>query len=1465
MIKIKGVLNKLIFIMFLIAITILTFSKNESNAYYIGDRYTLSVTKGYNKYKFNGIITSSNYNMYEVKEKSQKVEVKGRKFLFWSNIGTYYVPAGQKRPTASISCGYSGVSVYLNNTTIVKASYTGLLSVKSSNSNVASVSVSTTQGGQATITIKGKKKGNATITLTSELNEKTVTKTVKVTVLDIPPTKTDKGKKTSNNNNNGNGTSYIIQQTKTTSPGTVKSPPKDKTQPTCKITPSITKSNTNSSSITYTIKFSENVTGFTKGDVTLSGGGSIKRFSGSGSTYKVEVSQTANKNYTQKISVAAGKCKDAAGNKNKASNTVSKNIDTLKPVIKNVNVTDNSKNQKLTKSDEVYVEFDVYDAKYDKSKTAFNKDAVTLKVGGKNYTSATKTIEKVSETTTGAKYRVTLSNLQGSGKLDIELKAGQFFDTAGNKNDKYVYSKAVSTSEQIIVDNNKVTISSVTLSNSSGNKYDKNIYVKNGGTIQLDMKFSKALTVVPTVSIGGKTISATKTNDTTYVAKFTIPSNEATLKEGTIAFSISGYKSDNGLAGSTITKTTDSSTVIYDRTAPTIEKINYNEEAGVAKNTEWRKKQCITISAKDNIQEQKDLSFKYAWIKEGETSTDNVVDGVNGKTITKSDGTGKYILYGIFTDRAGNAKMVLTNPFYLDNSVTKPGTIIAHKNSEDGEEYKFNSKGENIYEGPYCSDNVYIHKKDGEDEESGHKSTTYCVYKIVDGQEIAVGLNSLEDTIIENTGEYKIVVQTTDNLENTGTTTYLIHKGIGNITFTPDGNSKVEGTGHTTVKLTDNTTSYTKIYYAWAEEGKEPEKYTKTINVTNALEGVNIDYPQENGKWNLYIKTIDQNGNTNIVKSNAFNLAAKITNPGKLIFKFNNQEGEEYIPQISGNEEKTYSKENIYIKIAEQGKDDFGGDLETTYQITDGETTVIGSKTTESTVLKNEGTYHVLATSTSTLGATKTVDYIVRIDKTSPTVIFTGTEDYQTTGAIGVTINDDGICSSGLKEDTMKYYWTRSPKQPNKTDFEGNQNNEYIGKINNTTSNIKIPNNVSGIWYLWIYAEDNAGNIAIKSNVKIEDSGNVSYVDNEAPTAGSLEIKINNQEGKEYSITEKEEDETTILEGEFTNENLYIKLLKGYDADSGVKTNTYSIIRLNDNTSFGNSITSDITLTEHGKYEITVTTVDNNNNSSTRKYIVNIDTKGPDVTFSNTENGENGSQESVKSIKVRPTVTDESGIAEDKLRYSWVKFESLEEFEDLKQKENSLEILKEKMGENSKTFRNGEEIPSPENINGIYSLFIYAEDTLGNASINYSEYYTFNLRNEENQNIYVLSGEYIKRVLPETTVENFKEKVKHIIVGSEYTVFDKNGQELSDEDYVTTASTIKVNDNTYTIIVIGDLNGDGKMSGIDIVRMRFSRVGKFELLGAYEKAADINNDGVVNGIDLVRMRLINSGLANYTE
>ena len=89
---------------------------------------------------------------------------------------------------------------------------------------------------------------------------------------------------------------------------------------------------TNASTLTYTITFSETVTGFTKEDITVTNG-TKGTFSGSGTTYSLTVTTEDQQNNTQTVAIGAGVCTDSAGNGNIASNTVNTIIDRVVPVL----------------------------------------------------------------------------------------------------------------------------------------------------------------------------------------------------------------------------------------------------------------------------------------------------------------------------------------------------------------------------------------------------------------------------------------------------------------------------------------------------------------------------------------------------------------------------------------------------------------------------------------------------------------------------------------------------------------------------------------------------------------------------------------------------------------------------------------------------------------------------------------------------------------------------------------------------------------------------------------------------------------------------------------------------------------------------------------------------------------------------------------------------------------------------
>lgn len=82
--------------------------------------------------------------------------------------------------------------------------------------------------------------------------------------------------------------------------------------------------------IPVTITFSENVTGFTVGDITV-GNGTASGFSGSGATYTVDIAPSGDGEVT--VDVGAGVAQDAAGNGNMSAARLSRNYDATAPTV----------------------------------------------------------------------------------------------------------------------------------------------------------------------------------------------------------------------------------------------------------------------------------------------------------------------------------------------------------------------------------------------------------------------------------------------------------------------------------------------------------------------------------------------------------------------------------------------------------------------------------------------------------------------------------------------------------------------------------------------------------------------------------------------------------------------------------------------------------------------------------------------------------------------------------------------------------------------------------------------------------------------------------------------------------------------------------------------------------------------------------------------------------------------------
>ena len=139
--------------------------------------------------------------------------------------------------------------------------------------------------------------------------------------------------------------------------------------------------------------------------------------------------------------------------------------------------------------------------------------------------------------------------------------------------------------------------------------------------------------------------------------------------------------------------------------------------------------------------------------------------------------------------------------------------------------------------------------------------------------------------------------------------------------------------------------------------------------------------------------------------------------------------------------------------------------------------------------------------------------------------------------------------------------------------------------------------------------------------------------------------------------------------------------------------------------------------------------------------------------------------------------------------------------------------------------------------------------------------FTVTVNKNQPETIYVTSNKYnvepyyIKNIEPETTVKTLKEK----LLTNEKTevVVKNNGTTLKETDYIGTGMkiTFKLGEETkeYTLVVTGDITGDGKIQNGDLIKLVRYRVELITLEEPYKLAADVNGDGKVADSDIIKL------------
>lgn len=143
--------------------------------------------------------------------------------------------------------------------------------------------------------------------------------------------------------------------------------------------------------------------------------------------------------------------------------------------------------------------------------------------------------------------------------------------------------------------------------------------------------------------------------------------------------------------------------------------------------------------------------------------------------------------------------------------------------------------------------------------------------------------------------------------------------------------------------------------------------------------------------------------------------------------------------------------------------------------------------------------------------------------------------------------------------------------------------------------------------------------------------------------------------------------------------------------------------------------------------------------------------------------------------------------------------------------------------------------------------------------------FTLTIAREANQEEFSINPKYkvsgSKQVSGITLGTKVSDFVKNLnIVGGYAQVKTAGGSTKQNSAVVATGDTVSIyydNGTQYakwTVVLYGDVNGDGKVDNIDRVKIRNYVLGTSKLSGAMVVAADVNKDGQVNNIDRVKVR-----------
>lgn len=121
--------------------------------------------------------------------------------------------------------------------------------------------------------------------------------------------------------------------------------------------------------------------------------------------------------------------------------------------------------------------------------------------------------------------------------------------------------------------------------------------------------------------------------------------------------------------------------------------------------------------------------------------------------------------------------------------------------------------------------------------------------------------------------------------------------------------------------------------------------------------------------------------------------------------------------------------------------------------------------------------------------------------------------------------------------------------------------------------------------------------------------------------------------------------------------------------------------------------------------------------------------------------------------------------------------------------------------------------------------------------------------------VYYVKNETIRKISKGTTVATLLAGINE----RDYCKVYQDNSVISGSTVVGTGMTVKIMDGTivkasYTVIVTGDINGDGGISVTDMISVKSHLLKKTTLSGVYATAADTNGDGSISITDFIQIK-----------